>query len=44
MNVRYGQPQRGLDTLGMAGDVGLGVGLGIPENKSKVVGGWIEMN
>ena len=37
--IRYGEPLLGWDTVGMGWDVVMGVGLGVTENKSKVVRG-----
>ena len=41
--VRYGQPLQGLDKVGMGWTVGMGMGPGVTENKSKVVGGRIKV-
>lgn len=42
--LQYGQPLLGWDEVGMGWVVGVRVGLGIIENKSKVVGEKIKIN
>ena len=42
--VRNGQPLQGWDTAGIEWDLGLGVGIGVTENKSKVLGGRRKIN
>lgn len=42
--TRYGHPLKGWDMVGTRWDGGMGVGVGIPENRWKVVGGRIQIN
>ena len=37
--TRYGHPLKGWDMVGVGWDVGVGVGLVVHENESKLVGG-----